>query len=497
MPDSGDAERSFDSNAGTAATDGYVDDNLYNVSTATDGSSIRGLYDGSDSQTRYEFEHSNPSGTSLSIPGQDGSLVPFYQDPQTLSDTQQVIPTDVRNIPGVPDSVVNAPTGVSVLEALGRADLDMDTQGYWAEQDARDKAIAQDAATLHGQVSARDPAMLDNTDQVLAGADTKIGGASALLGQHDGIVIAGDHSKNTAWDFLTNHMQELYRAGVRTIYTESLRDDGHQDMVDQYLRSGPMDPMDPRLDTFLNRNPAGLRTTIEAARNTRMHVQGFGGWSARRPATANSAEDMHVRAAMVNTYGSQVVQQRQATNPGKYVMEIGAAHGTTHDGPPDGATVQGVTIPPYFPGVGDILNVPVVQTDPANPERFSQLRDHTDKPLPDPPIDVNKPPPGGPGAPPGGPGAPRDTKAQGTQTDVNKSLPDPPIGQPVQDQFGQPVQDQFGQPVQDQFGQPVQDQFGQEANQLESQPLEASPWPGGAGGLGTGEVEVGEGEGEV
>jgi len=447
----------------------------------------QGLLRGTQDTARYDQLHSNPPGPSLHIPFAGGGVLSFDKDPQTLSETQPNVRETIwnnvgamGNAPDVPDSVRNAPTGVSALEALGRAYPG--SQPYWNQQDERDKAIAQDAAALHGQIPARDPAMLVNTDAVLAGVNSKMDGARALLGQHDGIVIAGGHGENTAWDFLTNNMRDLYDAGVRTIYTESLRDDGHQDMVNEYLRGGQMDE---GLDTFLTLNPPGLRNTLEAARNTGMHVQGFGGWPARRPVTAGQEVAAHTRAALVNTYGSQVVQHYQEANPGKYVMEIGAAHAITHPGPPDGATVQGVTIPPDFPGVGDILNVPVVRTDPANSGRFSQLRD-VNKPLPDPPIGQT-----GQGLPvtqetqvdPSITGEANLAAGAATQTDQFDAQAQNQFDPQAQNQFDPQAQNQFDPQAQNQFDPQAQNQFDPQAQNplgLASQPLmegELSPEP--------------------
>ena len=325
----------------------------------------------------YDQLHSNPPGPSLRI----GQLS-WDTDPQTLRDMQPEgrMGNLVWTMPAAPVEVLNATAAVSAMEAQGRADPG--TQPYWAQQDARDEGVARAAATLHGQFQLpgwrRGKAMLDDTDRVLTGPsiNTKMDGAGELLSQHDGIVIAGGHGQDMPWDFLTYHMKDLHDAGVRTIYSEDLRDDGHQGMLNEYLRAGRMHL---GLHTFLSHyDNSGLYKTVAAARTAGIHVQGYGGRPARRPARKQGdspEEGLHARAALLNTYGAQVVQQHQADNPGKYVMVTGAAHGTTHPGPDGGATVRGVTIPANFPGLGDILNVPVVQTNAADPLRFSQLID--------------------------------------------------------------------------------------------------------------------------
>jgi len=201
---------------------------------------------------------------------------------------------------------------------------------------------------------------------------------------HDSIIIAQHDTSGFTTE--AGNMQALHDAGVRTIYTEQLRDDGHQDMVNKYLSTGTMDP---GLTAYLaNPDRRGLAKTIEAARTTGIQVQGIDGYPARDPARRVGVplDGGHTRVAMLNTYAFQVVQERQAAlqqaspgDPRKYVMEAGASHTTTHAGPDNPVTLQGVTIPRDFPGLGDILNVPVV-FDPVERTRatqagsFSQLR---------------------------------------------------------------------------------------------------------------------------
>jgi hypothetical protein len=322
----------------------------------------------------------------------------FNEDPKTLNDTKpevrQGILDSIDEMPKKPDSVDKAVAPVARLEALGRADPG--SKDYWDQQDARDKLLAQNAAELHRTQRPRDQAMLDKTDEDLKAANTdanvkdgtaKMAAAKALLSQHDGIIIA--HHDTSGLTTEAGHMAELKKAGVDTIYTEQLRNDGHQPMVDDYLQTGRMDP---RLDTYLRRQhqlgSSGLRNTIEAARTNDVHVQGIDGYPARAAVHRSPAPQdggLHTRVGMLNTYASQIVKERQAKlekgdpgKPHKYVMETGESHTATHEGPANGVTVQGVEIPPKFPGLGDILNVPVVKdendsTKATHAGKFSQV----------------------------------------------------------------------------------------------------------------------------
>ncbi|HWC81749.1 MAG TPA: RHS repeat-associated core domain-containing protein [Pseudonocardiaceae bacterium] len=300
----------------------------------------------------------------------------FKKDSQTIAEENRDAARHMfRQTPHMTEAhqdVQHANTSANALEQMGRHDDK--TKPYWRKQDARDERLAVDANELHTKNPTRPQSMLDQTDHDLQSTSNKLEGAQAVLRRHNGVIIAGDHGGNKAFPFLTDNMKALKDSGVKTIYSESLRDDTHQKMVNQYLQTGKMHP---DLQKFVNApDNRGVGDMLTAAQREGVHVQGTGGWPARRPGP--DAAGLHTRAGMYNTYASQVVQQGQAEHGGKYVMEVGEAHATTHAGPPGGTTVQGQHIPENFPGLGNILNVPALKTGapvvPYGVDTFEQLR---------------------------------------------------------------------------------------------------------------------------
>jgi hypothetical protein len=129
------------------------------------------------------------------------------------------------------------------------------------------------------------------------------------------------------------------------------------------------------LAAYLNHpSNGGLRDTIVAAQAHGVHVQGLGGWPTLRQADLGPGM-MHGRAVMFNAYGTQAVQTHQASlgaDAGKYIIDAGTAHGYGHTfGDP--VSVKGVPPPQTMPGMGDILNIPVIHTCPTNPTAFEAI----------------------------------------------------------------------------------------------------------------------------
>jgi RHS repeat-associated protein len=266
------------------------------------------------------------------------------------------------------------PGAADTFEAMGRRDPA--TQPYWQKQDARDERLANDAVGLAARNPQRSGMDRANDSLDVFGTTTKLQGVQNLLGHNDGVMIGTDHRSDPAFPFLTNNMSDLKQSGVKTIYMEGIRDDGHQAMVDNYMRTGRMDP---GLASHLGQTP-GMRDTVEAARTHGVDIQGIGGRPARSPSDLPyGIERNHARATMFNTYSTQAVGlHRQGIidaggDPGKYIVDAGKNHGYSHTGPATPVTIQGVPLPATTPGVGDILNIPVVRTDPTNDSVFEAL----------------------------------------------------------------------------------------------------------------------------
>ncbi len=203
------------------------------------------------------------------------------------------------------------------------------------------------------------------------------------------LIVGGEHTSNPIWRFLIDNMARLTAAGVRTFSLESLRDDSHQTDVDRYLSRGEMPEALVRFvdnyDRVRSLNPE-IHAFLNAARRARVRVMGIDG----RPARSRTgvAGGPHRRAATMTTYAHQVVTRDRARplgrgeeDPGRYIMEIGAGHALAHHAP-DGTpiTADGATIPPVFPGLSDLLNVPAVEFTDDN-TTLRRIRPATPEPV--------------------------------------------------------------------------------------------------------------------
>ncbi|MFC9815274.1 hypothetical protein ACFVJM_24705 [Streptomyces virginiae] len=301
-------------------------------------------------------------------------------DPQTFQETDQLLHYNLGNIRRLAPDVPQTAGRNEVLEGIGRADPQ--TRGHWDRQDARDAQLGRDARATRDAYTEtpEDRQQRHRTvEDTLAGADSQdaMGDLRALLEQFDGVAIGGTHSGARIWQFLCTHMEEIQAAGVSTLYLESIRDDGYQSHVDEFLASGTMsDELQAfvtRYDSNMNLGATGLRAVLEAARRHSIRVKGLDGRPARRPTM--SATALYQRVAAMNTYATQAVanDRRRPSASGGYLMELGSAHTGMYAGPPQNASVHGTQFQAGegFPGVDDLLGIPAVGYEDDN--RFRRL----------------------------------------------------------------------------------------------------------------------------
>ncbi|WP_169317131.1 TraB/GumN family protein [Actinacidiphila oryziradicis] len=296
-------------------------------------------------------------------------------DPQTLQETDPPLhyalgssSSSIRRL--APGAAGTTAGPNEVLERIGRADP-RTRDHYWKRQDARDTQLgrdaraARDAYTETSEVRQQRHQVVEDT---LVGASSQdaMGDLRALLGRFEGVAIGGTHSGAPIWQFLCTHMEQIRAAGVRTLYLESIRDDGYQLHVDAYLAGGPMAPelraFVNRYDDHMNLRATGLGAVLEAARRHGIRVKGLDGRPARRPTMP--ATMLYQRVAAMNTYATQVVKkdQRRPSADGGYLMELGKAHTGMYPGPEQPASVHGAQFQAgeAFPGVDDLLGIPAV-----------------------------------------------------------------------------------------------------------------------------------------
>ncbi|WP_129305037.1 hypothetical protein [Streptomyces sp. L2] len=290
-------------------------------------------------------------------------------DPQTLQETDPLLHYNLGNIRRLAPDVPPTAGRNDVLEGIGRADPR--TLGHWNRQDARDTQLGRDARATRDAYTETPGARQQRhqtVEDTLAGAGSEdaMGDLRALLERFEGVAVGGTHSAALVWQFLRSHMEQIQAAGVRTLYLESIRDDGYQSHVDAYLAGGTMSPelraFVTRYDAGMNLGATGLGAVLEAARTHRIRVKGLDGRPARRPTM--SATALYERVAAMNTYATQVVasDRRRPSATGGYLMELGSAHTGTYTGPPQNASVHGAQFEAGedFPGVDDLLGIPAV-----------------------------------------------------------------------------------------------------------------------------------------
>ncbi|MFE7675457.1 hypothetical protein ACFU5N_25005 [Streptomyces albidoflavus] len=296
------------------------------------------------------------------------------EDPQTLGEREK----DLRVALGRagshrPGADPTRMQDTQVIEDMGRADPH--SAPYWQRQDARDRKLLTDTEALGRARPAdgADPAFAQEVDGKLQQIGEVIGGIEGLLADHDGVIVGGAHRGSPTWRFLTDNLARLKAAGVATVYLESLRDDSYQAEVDRYLNTGELsDGLGAFMENYDRINDltaGGLTQFLPEARRQGIRVRGIDGMPARK---VPGPEMKHRRAASMNTYAEQVVRGDRAgrEDPGKYLMELGTAHGAAHRSD-SGAPVSfdGQEFPAVFPGMSELLGVPAVTyTDREHPD---------------------------------------------------------------------------------------------------------------------------------
>ncbi|WP_431729091.1 eCIS core domain-containing protein [Verrucosispora sp. TAA-831] len=266
--------------------------------------------------------------------------------------------------------VTGARSNAEMMEELGR--LDPASLPYWQAQDARDQQLAADAVNREAQYQNESgpenaQARRDVTVGLLRGIQMPAADATdMLLTFNDGLVIGGAHRAEPFFAWAVDHMARLHQNGVRTLYLESLREDAHQRLVDEYLAGGVMSrELTNFCNTYQRSHAVDLAGFLAEARSAGMRVKGTGGRPARQVGT-----NIHNRAVLLNTYGEQVVRRDRAQtvasggDPGKYLMQAGESHAGTHTNrAPTSAIAGGVALPNRFPGIDELLDVPAVRLE--------------------------------------------------------------------------------------------------------------------------------------
>ncbi|GAA4525415.1 eCIS core domain-containing protein [Amycolatopsis samaneae] len=241
------------------------------------------------------------------------------------------------------------------------------TARYWEIQEDRVWSLVEAAATEAENFSGRGEDYRD------VGTHDEF---RDLLAGEDALVIGENHKEETAWNFVVENLRRGGASKIKTVYVESIRQDGHQVLVDEYLNSAPDAEMPPALRTFLKmyrdeNHHDGLSRFLIAAKQHGTRVQGVGALPASKQQSLDynrSGYDwpLHKRAAMLNVYVRHVVEKDQERSPGKYVVVVGHAHVSEHVFTGDKAELANEpeankAIPDTVPGTMQYLGVPAVR----------------------------------------------------------------------------------------------------------------------------------------
>ncbi|MFI5605907.1 RHS repeat-associated core domain-containing protein [Amycolatopsis sp. NPDC051903] len=310
---------------------------------------------------RDEQEFNNVA-QSVGVPNPHKQRLSFNEDAQTLGDYHGKAFGDAMHKKAFDEGKIQfGDKNSAAIEALGRNDPN--TKDFWQMQDRRDQHTANQVVDNNKQ-DHRDYDRDDDVDARLRPVMDKTEGTQSLLSQYDGVVVGGSHGPgHPGLQMMRDNMGDLKNSGVNKVYLESLRDDAHNQHVQDYLKAPAGTPMHPDLQTFLNKSPNNqmVGQVIESAKTHGVDVVGIGGNPARMGATGSGGNFQ--RHAMFNSYGAEAVQHHQAANPGKYVMEVGEEHARPHTWTgANPVNAGGVDLPGRSAGIGDLLGVPQVKS---------------------------------------------------------------------------------------------------------------------------------------
>ena len=165
----------------------------------------------------------------------------------------------------------------------------------------------------------------------------------------DGIVLGESHSDIGAKKILTDYMKILSKNKKNTIYLEHLQTDAHQSLLDDYFKTGKMDPA---LETFLKQQDAGHQlpantpytysNLVKDARRFGIEVKALdcmaSYYSKGMPRTTSTLQ----RYEMFSYFASRIIRTRvERTGRHKWIALTGNTHANTFKGVPGLSEIEG------------------------------------------------------------------------------------------------------------------------------------------------------------
>jgi len=192
--------------------------------------------------------------------------------------------------------------------------------------------------------------------RTLQSAESTQDGLIRLMTENEGLVIGEGHSDQGSKALVMDHIEQLKKAGVDTIYLEHIKTN-YQPAIDQW---------------FLTHDPSAIPLSVErSVTNTdvskSLDTKQYNVLKLIKAAIANGIRVVGVdndAASSDGTKGGRVIKMNvlvedlvngDRSRNGKYIIIVGADHGPTAT---DASRSYGVA---KLPGISDLLNIPAVR----------------------------------------------------------------------------------------------------------------------------------------
>ncbi|WP_316632396.1 membrane-targeted effector domain-containing toxin [uncultured Flavobacterium sp.] len=192
-----------------------------------------------------------------------------------------------------------------------------------------------------------------------------------LLGKDkfEGFTLGENHDNPKSKEFLMNHMENLKKNKVTTIYLEHIRSE-YQSIIDEWYASAALTPMPAKLNTFLDSNDVSngvkgelhnLKNLVQKAYNNQIRIVGIDSLHAQYDPDETGGDEL--RSMTMNAFAQQTIEgDKEKRMGGKYVALVGGKHSNTH-------IARSVGKGGYskgLPGLSQQLIIPAVKIDPQS-----------------------------------------------------------------------------------------------------------------------------------
>ncbi|MFP3515904.1 membrane-targeted effector domain-containing toxin [Pseudomonas sp. SIMBA_077] len=165
----------------------------------------------------------------------------------------------------------------------------------------------------------------------------------------DGIVLGESHSDIGSKKVMMDYMKSLSKHKKKVIYLEHLQTDAHQSLLDDYFKTGKMDPV---LDTFLKHQDEGhhvpasggytYSNLVREARRHGIKIKALDCMASYYSKGMPSGSSLLCRYEMFSYFASRVIRTHVAKTGGhKWIALTGNTHANTFEGVPGLSELEG------------------------------------------------------------------------------------------------------------------------------------------------------------